>query len=103
MYDYVIVGAGSAGCALAHRLTEDGSKRVCLLEAGGSDKGNALISMPGGVIPLVRGILCNWKFWSVPQPAPPAASTHRLRTNAKSRRGKRDPVGSWPLRTAFSS
>jgi choline dehydrogenase len=68
MYDYVIVGGGSAGCALAHRLSEDGSKRVCLLEAGPSDKGNALISMPGGVIPLVRGLLANWKFWSVPQP-----------------------------------
>ena len=68
MYDYVIVGAGSAGCALAHRLSEDGTKRVCLLEAGSSDKGNALISTPGAVIPLVRGVLCNWKFWSEPQP-----------------------------------
>jgi len=68
MYDYVIVGAGSAGCALAHRLSADGRHQVCLLEAGPGDKGNAFISTPGAVVPLVRGTFCNWKFWSEPQP-----------------------------------
>ncbi|HKY92185.1 MAG TPA: choline dehydrogenase [Nevskiaceae bacterium] len=65
-FDYVIVGGGSAGCVLANRLSESGRHTVCLLEAGPRDW-NPLIRMPLGMIPLVRGWFCNWKFWSEPQ------------------------------------
>lgn len=67
VYDYVIVGGGSAGCVLADRLSESGRHRVCLIEAGPADT-NPLIHMPFGVVALVRGWLCNWKFWTEPQP-----------------------------------
>lgn len=66
-FDYVIVGGGSAGCVLANRLSADGETRVCLLEAGGSDR-NALIDTPMGVIAAVAGGLFNWSFHSKVQP-----------------------------------
>ena len=66
-YDYVIVGAGSAGCVLAARLSEDPSVRVCLLEAGGPDT-SPLIHCPGGLAAMVRVKHLNWGFETVPQP-----------------------------------
>ncbi|SFF48487.1 Choline dehydrogenase [Fontimonas thermophila] len=68
MYDYVIVGGGSAGCVLANRLSADGHHRVCLLEAGPRDD-SPLIRMPAGVIALMRSSTYNWQFWTAPQPA----------------------------------
>ena len=66
-YDYVIVGAGSAGCALANRLSEDPTIKVCLVEAGKKD--NALmVRMPAGVGNLIKAEgAYNWGFWTEPQ------------------------------------
>lgn len=65
-YDYIIVGAGSAGCVLANRLTEDGKYRVLLLEAGGPD--NKLdIHIPLFVAKLLNNPEVTWPFRSEPQ------------------------------------
>src|SRR3954454_1780044 len=65
-YDYVIVGAGSAGCALANRLSADPSVKVLLLEAGGSDR-NHNIRIPVGFAKQFRTDL-DWGYSSEPEP-----------------------------------
>jgi choline dehydrogenase-like flavoprotein len=65
-YDYVIVGAGAAGCVVANRLSEDADTSVLLLEAGGSDW-NPLIHMPVGFTKLTTPDV-NWGFSTAPQP-----------------------------------
>ncbi len=65
MFDYVIVGAGSAGCVLANRLSEDPKVRVLLLEAGGSD--SALRVRAPGLVGLLWRNRFDWAFFTTPQ------------------------------------
>lgn len=67
-YDYIIIGAGSAGCVLANRLTEDPSIKVLLLEAGVKDN-SLMVRMPAGVGQLLpTKNTYNWGFWTEPEP-----------------------------------
>ena len=67
MYDYVIVGGGSAGCVMAARLSEDPAVRVCLLEAGKADR-SVFIHAPLGFAAAAPLGLFNWNYETVPQP-----------------------------------
>jgi choline dehydrogenase len=65
-YDTIVVGAGSAGCAIAARLSEDPARRVLLLEAGGADT-SILIRMPAAVARAIASPRYNWHYHTVPQ------------------------------------
>ena len=66
-FDYIIIGAGSAGCVLANRLTEDRKSTVLLLEAGGRDR-SVFIRMPAALAYPLNGTRFNWAYWSEPEP-----------------------------------
>ena len=66
-YDYIIVGAGSAGCVLANRLSEDSDKRVLLLETGGSDN-NIFIKMPTALSIPMNSDKYAWQFHTESEP-----------------------------------
>ena len=66
-YDYIIVGAGSAGCVLANRLTEDAGATVLLLEAGGRDN-HPYIQIPLGLGKLQQHRMFDWGYATEPEP-----------------------------------
>jgi choline dehydrogenase len=70
-YDFIVVGAGSAGCIVAARLAEQGDARVLLVEAGGSDR-TRFCKIPGMIsivhtVPQVKKRF-DWGYYTVPQP-----------------------------------
>ena len=66
-FDFVVVGGGSGGCAVASRLSEDPATSVALIEAGGKDD-NWVVTTPGAMILMIAGKVNNWAFDTVPQP-----------------------------------
>jgi choline dehydrogenase-like flavoprotein len=65
-FDFVVVGGGSGGCAVAGRLSEDAGTSVALLDAGGKND-NWVVTTPGAIILMISGKLNNWAFDTVPQ------------------------------------
>jgi len=63
-FDYIVVGAGAAGCVLANRLSASGRHRVAVLEAGGPDR-NIFIKIPAGFNKTVYNPALNWGYHSV--------------------------------------
>ena len=66
-FDYIVVGAGSAGCVMANRLSEDKHARVLLLEAGPVDK-NLFIHIPAGFFDVLYNSALHWRYESEPEP-----------------------------------
>lgn len=66
-FDYVIIGAGSAGCVLANRLSEDAGARILVIEAGGSDR-SVIVAMPAALSMPMNTRRFNWGMKSEPEP-----------------------------------
>lgn len=74
-FDYIIIGAGSAGCVLANRLSEDPATRVLVLEYGGSDR-SIFIQMPTALSIPMNGTKYNWKYMTLPEPGLDGRQVH---------------------------
>src|SRR5207244_3625267 len=83
--DYVIIGAGSAGCVLANRLTEDPVVKVLLIEAGGRDW-NPYIHVPAGFMKMLDHPTLTWGYHAEPDPG-----HRRTRVPLSARPGARQP------------
>jgi len=79
-YDYIIIGAGSAGCVLAYRLSENSGHRVLLIEAGASDN-HPFIHMPKGIAKVMGNPAFTWPFMTEPE----AGSNHVAESWARGR------------------
>lgn len=77
-FDYVIIGAGSAGCVLADRLSADGKNTVCVLEFGGSDK-SIFIQMPTALSIPMNSPKYDWGFYTEPEPGLNGRRIHQAR------------------------
>ena len=104
-FDYVIVGAGTAGCVLADRLTEDGKNSVLLLEYGGSDR-SIFVQMPSALSIPMGMKHYDWGFKTEPEPH---LNNRHLATprgrviGGAPRRGRPRSGGSGPGRTAATA
>ena len=91
-FDYIIIGAGSAGCVLANRLTDDGANSVCILEAGPPDW-NPFIHIPAGFMRTLVNPKVNWLYEASPSPWP---SRRRHSRMCFWRSARTTPCTTWP-------
>ena len=92
-FDYVIVGAGSAGCVLTNRLSEDPATTVLVIEAGGPDR-DPWIQIPLGWGKILTERRHDWMYFTEPEPncdiPGDSASKETIPTNRKRKREKKD-------------
>ena len=93
VFDFVVIGAGSAGCVVAGRLTEDPAVTVCVLEAGGNGN-SALVNIPAAAVVMLPTRLNNWAFETVPQAGLDGRKGYQPRGKAL---GDRPPSTRWSM------